>query len=377
MDLAIYLHFPFCKQKCFYCDFNSYSGRDALMPEYCEALLTEMARNLPQRHRIASIYFGGGTPSLFPVELLVRILGVLQTNFQTTSRTEITIEANPGTLTVEALLQLKDAGFNRLSLGLQATQNDLLQNIGRIHRYQEFENLFYLAREIGFTNINVDLMFGLPGQTRSAWEETLARVVALEPHHISAYGLQLEKDTRLYQKIVQGELQLPDEEETVAMMRTAMRFLPENHYEHYEISNYALPGYQSRHNLAYWQGRDYLGCGAGATSTIYGERRTNVKDPEEYINRIKNGKTAAATSEAIDHRTAALEALMLGLRMRGGVDLLQFKELWGIDLEAKMGERIGTLIGQDFLKITNRHLRLTDAGVMVSNEVISCLLKDW
>ncbi len=373
-ELSLYLHFPFCKRKCFYCDFNSYSGIESLMPEYVECLLLEIKKNLPQHRLIRSVYFGGGTPSYFPVQSLVGVLQYLKENFLINRATEITIEANPGTVTAQELILLYAAGFNRLSLGVQAAQDELLVRIGRIHTWPDFLAVFQQAREVGFSNIGIDLMCGLPSQSIEAWRDSLHKVVFLEPEHISAYALQLESNTPLAKMVGDGMLTLPAEEEVVSMLQMSMDYLRKNGYEHYEISNYAKPGFYSVHNTGYWSGRDYLGFGAGATSTFHQSRWSNVSSPREYIRRMKNGQTVVFESEIIDSSTAITEAIMLGLRMRAGIDLTRFKEQFQFDLAAGIAGQIEMLEKGGLLTCRNDHLALTDRGVMVSNYVISSIL---
>ncbi|HBF39110.1 MAG TPA: coproporphyrinogen III oxidase, partial [Firmicutes bacterium] len=236
------MHFPFCKRKCYYCDFNSYSGIDQLMPEYGQSLIAELKRFLPERRMIRSVYFGGGTPSYFPAQLLIKILQFIKENFFIGEAAEVTIEVNPGTTGFEGLSLFHEAGFNRLSLGLQASQDELLAAIGRIHNWRDFLTIYQQAGKVGFTNIGLDLICGLPGQSVKAWQESLQKVVSLNPEHISAYALQLENGTPLDGMVADGLLTLPTEDEVVHMMRITMDFLRENGYEHYEISNFARPG---------------------------------------------------------------------------------------------------------------------------------------
>lgn len=368
------MHFPFCKSKCFYCDFNSYAGIEPLMPEYVECLLLEIKKNLPQHRLIRSVYFGGGTPSYFPVQSLVSVLQYLKENFLINRATEITIEANPGTVTAQELILLYEAGFNRLSLGVQAAQDELLGRIGRIHTWQDFLAVFQQAREVGFSNIGIDLMCGLPGQSMEAWRDSLHNVAFLEPEHISAYALQLESNTPLAKMVGDGTLTLPGEEEVVGMLQMSMDYLRKYGYEHYEISNYAKPGFHSVHNTGYWSGRDYLGFGAGAASTFHENRWSNVSSPREYIRRVKNGQTVVFESETINPSIAATEAIMLGLRMRSGIDLNHFKAQFQFDLSVRAAERIEILRESGLLTCLDDHLALTDRGVVVSNYVITSIL---
>jgi oxygen-independent coproporphyrinogen-3 oxidase len=373
-ELSLYLHLPFCQHKCFYCDFNSFSGLDKLMPDYADALIIEMQSFLPQPRLIKSIYFGGGTPSYFSTELLVRLIQFIKEHFSVNDATEVTIEANPGTVHFEDLIMLHETGFNRLSLGLQATQDLLLQAIGRIHTWQDFLTSFNQARESGFTNIGVDLIFGLPGQTIEAWQDSLQKVTALKPEHISAYGLQLEPHTKLAVLVEQGSLKLPGEDEVCAMMQRTMDYLRDSGYEHYEISNFAKPGFHSIHNTGYWSGRNYLGFGAGASSTYHQERWANIVDLGAYIQAQKNRISAVASIEVIDHATAITEAVMLGLRMRKGIDLAQFQASSQIDLAAQAAAELERLTKQKLLRVQDGRLTLTDQGVLLSNYIIASLL---
>jgi oxygen-independent coproporphyrinogen-3 oxidase len=373
--IAIYVHFPFCRQKCYYCDFNSYSNLDHLIPGYITALYTEIESYLPQTRPVGSIYFGGGTPSYLPTEMLTETLGFLKNSLYLLPRTEITVEVNPGTVTPDKLINLKEAGFNRLSIGLQATRNDLLESIGRIHTWDDFWFCYQLAREVGFDNIGVDLIFGLPRHTLAQWRETLEQVVAVGPDHISAYGLQLESGTLLKGMVERGELELPEEDEAAEMMEFAMRYLPECGYCHYEISNYAKPGRESVHNLSYWECCDYLGFGAGAYSTVYGERWANFRDPGLYIERIQHQLPIIAERELIKGRTVATEALMLGLRTRKGVNLQEFREKHRIDLTRKAQVELANLHDEQLVVCNKDFLFLTDKGILISNYVISRLLR--
>jgi oxygen-independent coproporphyrinogen III oxidase len=344
------------------------------MPEYNEALLAEMKRFLPQERLIKSVYFGGGTPSYFPTELLTNLLHFIKQHFFVAAATEITIEANPGTISANDLILLKEAGFNRLSLGLQAAHDELLKVIGRIHSWQDFLDIFEQAREIGFSNIGVDLIFGLPGQSIAEWQETLRSVVALKPEHISAYGLQLEPETKLAAMVAGGSLELPVEDEVVAMMQLTMDYLRDCDYEHYEISNYARPGFRSVHNVGYWSGRNYLGFGAGASSTFHQDRWVNMNNPSQYIQALKTGNSVVISREIIDGSTAITEAIMLGLRMRSGINLAQFKKTFRIDLLTKVATELERLMNQELLVIRDGNIWLTDKGVLVSNYVITSLL---
>lgn len=374
-QLALYLHFPFCKSKCYYCDFNSYSGQDELIEAYGESILIDLACNLPGDYEISSVYFGGGTPSYFPTELLRKILWQIKEKVSVKKGAEVTLEVNPGTVGLQALSELYQAGFNRLSLGLQATQDCLLQRIGRIHSFQEFVTVFHEARTVGFENLGIDLIFGLPEQTLTQWQESLTEVVKLAPEHISAYGLQLEADTPLAKMVELGSVALPNEAEVVAMMQLAMHYLPAMGYHHYEISNYAKLGKESQHNLAYWHGVDYLGFGAGAVSTFEGERWQNPPDPLAYIQGVAGAAMPRLELETIDTKIAAVEELMLGLRLTSGLDLEQYQARYQINLTEKLAPELSSLIGQKLLQLEEGRLLLTEKGIFLSNQVIGRLIE--
>lgn len=328
---------------------------------------------MPLAQPLGSIYFGGGTPSYLPTKLITGLLGsILEVGG--IKPLEITLEANPATLTAASLAELREAGFNRLSIGLQAAQDDLLASIGRIHGWRDFCVSYELARQAGFDNIGVDLIFGLPGQTTEAWHNTLEMVVGLAPEHISTYALQLEPGTPLGSMVQSGRLSLPDEDSTVAMFQMAMTYLPEHGYDHYEISNYSRPGFESRHNLHYWLNGDYLGCGAGACSTLHGKRWTNIRKPGRYIEFLEQGVPVAAEEEEITKSIAMAERLILRLRMKQGLDLREFRKDFGFDLPVYAGLELELLSRSGLLLIHDDCLCLTPAGVLISNEVIARLL---
>lgn len=348
-------------------------GLESLIVPYSKALKGEIQKYLPEPRLISSIFFGGGTPSYLPVKILAELLHFIKEHFQIKPDVEITLEVNPGTIDGPELALLKAAGFNRLSIGLQAWQDYLLRNIGRIHSLVDFLKIYQAGRNASFSNIGIDIIFGLPGQTVQDWAETLREVAFLQPEHISAYGLQLEAGTSLAKEVEQGLKRLPSEDEVVEMMSLAMAFLPNKGYRHYEISNYAKPGFQSVHNLGYWRGNNYLGFGAGAYSTINAERWYNIEGPGEYIEAVLKGAFPVKSREKLDSKTKAAEALMLGLRLRTGVNLHEFKAEYGIDLLSTAEPYLTNLLEQKLLVLNDSNLALTDAGIRLSNSVISSL----
>lgn len=377
-EFGIYVHFPFCKKKCDYCDFNSYAGLDSLMSAYTVALIKEIERYLPQSRSVRTIYCGGGTPSYFITEFLIYILNYIREHFfLSRDQIETTLEINPGTINLQSLVELRNAGVNRLSIGLQATQDELLKRIGRIHTWDDFCFTYHLARDVGFNNIGLDLIFGLPGQTLTEWKETLAKVVNLSPNHISAYALQVESGTKLAAKVEAGEFILPSEDEVAAMMAYTMETLPLAGYEHYEISNYAKPGFRSEHNLNYWLGRDYLGFGAGAFSTFQGKRYCNLHHPQEYINALKYDQSLIVESEIIDEQLALKERLMLGLRLADGVNLNEFRRSLVPTSFGRLEREIDELVNLGLIRRFDNTIQLTTNAMMISNSIISRLLSVW
>lgn len=375
--LGVYVHVPFCRRKCRYCDFASFAGLEGLIPRYFAALQRDIEAGVPEASEwtIDSVFFGGGTPTLAGASHLTETLGCIQRRFHMSSDAEVTTEANPGTFDRDMMRQLHESGFNRLSIGLQSTHDRLLESIGRIHSYDQFLGAFDAARRAGFSNIGIDLIYGLPGQTVDAWHKTLRETALLEPEHISAYGLQVEAGTPLAADVASGRTALPSDDETADMFLLAHEYLSGNGYDHYEISNYARPGRACRHNLRYWRCEPYLGFGSAAHSFFEGRRFARVKDPSTYVLRVMEGLSSLESSETIDVRQAVFEYLMLGLRTRDGVGAGDFERRFGFPLE-------GVLNGRDeieraaLIETEGDRLRLSTAGWSVSNAVMTRLLPD-
>ena len=382
-SMQVYLHIPFCARKCAYCDFASYPGRESQMAAYVRCVEKEIELRAAQYGPvpISTVYIGGGTPSLLPPELLQEALDCLFARFPLLPGAEITCEANPGTLTIEFLRMLRAKGVNRLSLGAQAKQEQLLCTLGRIHDWGQVEASVKLAREAGFNNLNIDLMFGLPGQSAADWRESLGAALALSPQHLSLYGLILEEGTRLHETVSQGMLSLPDDAAERAMYQAARRMTRDAGMRQYEISNFALPGYGCRHNLGYWQGAYYLGLGAAAHSRMAcypnggAYARFGITPSlDEYLQKMGKDVFPLAEYREIPPREAEFETLMLGLRVLRGVSDSDFKKRHGRTMQEAFGEKIGPLMEKGLLTYRSGHLKLTRRGMDVQNAVLVDLM---
>ena len=384
--LSLYVHIPFCIAKCGYCDFNSYA-LDTLLEKghatggwarrYADALTEEIetrAAQFPLKDRqVDTIFFGGGTPSLFPAEETRRILGLVTATFDLDSDCEITLEANPGAAEAERFGALREAGVNRISIGVQTFDNAALKRLDRVHTGGDAQEAFRSAREAGFANVSLDLMFGIPYQTIDMARRDIERALDLGPEHLSAYELTIEPGTAFHARRARGELNgLPDEETALRMWELRDAALAEAGYERYEISNFARPGFACRHNLNYWRRGDYLGLGAGAHSLIEGERFWNHARPDVYA---RSASDPTAGSEHVDEPQKAIgEALMLGLRVKEGVSLAHIKREYGADPEESFGELFCELENAGLIARANGRLRLSDKGTLLANQVLAKFL---
>lgn len=376
-ELELYLHIPFCVKKCNYCDFLSAPAGEETRAAYVDALLEEIRGfDEPEDYEVVTVFFGGGTPSILPGRAIFRIMEVLREKFSFRKGAEITLEANPGTVDKEKLSFYKKAGINRLSFGLQSADAEELKKLGRIHTWEKFLESFQLAREAGFSNINVDLMSALPGQTKESWEKTLRQVLALQPEHISAYSLIIEEGTpfyQLYEKDVErrdaGEEPelIPSEEEERAMYEATGRILKEQGYLHYEISNYAKPGCECRHNLGYWQRRDYLGFGLGASTLLNPVRYKNTEDLEAYL----GGDFSKKEFFVLTKDNQIEETMFLGLRVLEGVSKEQFREQFSCELRVVYRKELEKLEQEGLLEEEGDFVRLTSRGIDLSNPVLA------
>ena len=368
-EISLYIHIPFCKQKCFYCDFPSYANLDNLREDYINALCKEI-ENKAGEYLIKSIFIGGGTPSyLNSIEIEKILLAINKLKLD--KNVEFTMECNPGTMDEEKLKTMLRGGVNRISMGLQAVQNHLLKEVGRIHSFNEFKENFMLARKLGFKNINVDLMFGLPNQKVEEWRESLEVISSLEPEHISAYSLIIEEDTAFYKLWENNNLLLPSEDEEREMYEITKSILKKYGYRQYEISNYAKDGYECYHNKVYWKYYNYLGLGSSSTSFIDGKRTKNIVNVKEYIENINLGKDVYEEVSINSLQDSMEEFVFMGLRMLDGISLKEFNKRFGVNIESIYKKIIDKNIDKKLLVLENDKLKLTEKGVEVSNSVMS------
>ncbi len=373
--ISLYIHIPFCAQKCLYCDFPSFARKDHLRKAYIEALNKEII-SLREKHNnleINTIFIGGGTPSVLEADELECLLKEVA-KLNMAKDIEYSMECNPGNLTEEKLEVMKKYGVNRISMGLQAKQDNLLKGLGRIHNYKTFKENFLLAKKVGFNNINVDLMFGLPNQRLNEWEETLREIISLEPAHISAYSLIIEEGTAFYNLYENDKLKLPTEEEERKMYHLAKKILEENGFNQYEISNYAKEGKECRHNLAYWNMDNWIGVGSAAASYINGKRIKNISSVEKYINSI-NEKREAVEEIINNSKNDNMEEFMfMGLRKINGIDENEFKNRFSMNINDVYGEILNKYIGEGLLIRESGRIFLSEKGIEISNIIMADFL---
>lgn len=359
--LAIYVHIPFCKQKCKYCDFTSFENKEDKISIYVEALIKEILsyKEKTKNYIVTSVYFGGGTPSFIDTSFIEKIYNALKNSYKFLDDMEITIECNPGTVTLKKLKKYREIGINRISFGVQTFNDKLLKDIGRVHSVSDAISGFYMAREAGFNNISLDLMFGLPNQTIKDVNKTLNKFIELNPEHISTYSLKIEDKTVFGRLYDEGKLKLPDENEEREMYYLIKEKLKENGYEHYEISNFSKAGFESRHNTAYWERQNYLGFGLGASSCFEEIRFSNTSNFEEYI---KNFSGFIKDREELKKEDIDSEKVILGLRMLKGID----EEFVCYDKWKKAVEK---LINAGLVIKEEGKIKLTDKGLDLANQV--------
>ena len=371
-EISLYIHIPFCVRKCLYCDFPSFSGMDGMFEDYVRRLCREMGEAAPsfQGIGVKSVFFGGGTPSILPPALMGRIMDKIMSAYDVNSDAEISMEANPGTLDAAKLREYKSMYFNRLSMGLQAWQDRLLERLGRIHRVGEFEDNFLQARDSGFKNINVDLMFSLPGQTLYDWQETLEKVMRLDPEHISAYSLIIEEGTPFFDMYEKGQITETDENTDRRMYYLAKEMLSDKGFRQYEISNFAKEGFECRHNITYWRTEEYRGFGLGAHSYVDGTRFHNSADMKEYMAGGGRLDMEKLTPEEMQE-----EFMFMGLRMNEGISREEFLKRFKTDITSVYGQEISELISEGLLTENKGRISLTDRGIDVSNQVFEKFIR--
>ena len=383
--IALYVHIPFCLSKCNYCDFNTYEGIETLMPLFVDALSEEVAlwgERLGQPN-VSTVFFGGGTPSYLPGRSIRHLLDTIRGNTRLGENSEVTLEANPDDLTCEKAAVWVDAGFNRISVGVQSFDDRILAALSRRHSAIAATEAVKNARAAGFQNINVDLMFGLPNQSIGQWRESLVRAVDLGTEHFSLYGLQIEPGTPLHRDVQVGNLPTPSDDVAADMYEIAMDVLDQSGYEHYEISNWAKPGFRSKHNSAYWLNLPYLGVGPGAHSSLNGRRFANMKSPRRYIQAIQSvepdtdldtheveaGDFAVDFMEVTSHKTAISETLMLGMRLAEGVSKTTFRRRFGRSLDDLYAAELKYLENAGLIENRRESVALTRRGKLLGNTV--------
>lgn len=390
--VSLYLHIPFCHAKCHYCDFNSYAGMLGMRERYVDALLREIAvageRSVlgdgsPRRCR--TIFLGGGTPSLLLSEQIDAILRAARASFAVDMDAEITLEANPGTLEYGRLDEIRAVGVNRLSMGAQSFDADLLRWMGRIHSPEEIEQAFAAGRDAGFDNINLDFIYALPGQSIATWAATLERALALRPDHLSLYSLIVEAGTPLFRWVAQGKVTPADEDIAADMYELARDRMATAGYHHYEVSNWALPGHECRHNLTYWRNLPYIGLGAGAHGWTGRERYAETRPIRDYIARViaeprprdeQLPGLAVVDREEISQPLRMAETAILGLRLVDGLDLAGFERRFGATFDTAFGERLAPMTEYGLVERVGGKIRLTERGLLLGNEVFERLLPE-
>ena len=368
-EIGIYVHIPFCKKKCDYCDFISFSDKDKKIEEYINSIIKEIEQQ-KIKSKITTIYIGGGTPSYIDSKLIKEIIAEIKKK-NVDSNAEITIEVNPGTITKNKLEDYKEVGINRLSIGLQVTQNELLNQIGRIHDFEQFLETYKMARKLGFNNINIDLMLGLPNQRIKDLRESLEKIIELNPEHVSVYSLIVEEGTPISNKIKLGELTLPEEDLERNMYWYVKNTLELNGYRHYEISNFAKPGYESRHNMNCWNQKEYIGIGIAAHSYRDITRYSNTEDLSEYIKNVKNGhfERNRIIHEIQKEDDTKREYMILGLRQINGISISKFKERFGENPIYTFRNELKKLTEEKLIIIDDNNIKLSNKGLDFANIV--------
>lgn len=373
---SLYLHIPFCKTKCCYCDFNSSAAKKALYEPYLVALEREIAGMAMGRNRdpLATLFIGGGTPTVLTPIQLVHLIKQAEGLFGFTRDIEVSLEANPGTVSGGDLIALREGGVNRLSFGVQSFNDSELRTLGRCHTRREAEQAVRAAHQAGFKNINLDLMYGLPGQDCDSWQRSLDTAISLTPKHLSLYQLTVEPATPIEDHINTGKLSLPDEDGILEMDTVTKQFCEDAGMKRYEISNYAEEGFECRHNVNYWRNEEYLAAGAGSVSYLKGLRAKRVADSAQYIDLISKGGSVIVESEELSKEAAFRETVVMGLRMTQGVSLSELYDRYAIDLKEHYGDTLSRLIGLFLLRLKGDRLHITEKGFPLANRIMAELV---
>ena len=368
--IGLYVHIPYCRQKCSYCDFNSYASMEGTVPEYFNALNNEISSysDMLQGFTVKTVFMGGGTPSYVDSKYIHQLMSSLNRHMNIEGDAEISIETNPGTLTEKKLSVYREAGINRLSIGLQAWQNSLLKYLGRINNIEDFITNYKLALKAGFNNINVDLIFGIPGQSIKDWTDTIDNISQLDITHLSCYSLKIEEGTPFGLQLEKGKLKAVEDELDREMYWLAIEKLRNNGFKQYEISNFAREGYECRHNLVYWNAEEYVGFGAGAHSYFNKKRFNNVGDIHRYSSLINNNESTIENVQAIDEQDSMSEYMILRLRLVEGVLSKDFEQRFGVALSTKYSKQIERLVSSGLADFNGNKLRLTQKGLDLANQ---------
>lgn len=373
-EISLYIHIPFCKQRCFYCDFPTFAGKERFREEYIDALIKEIKEKCSD-YLIKTIFIGGGTPSYLEENELEKLL-IAVSKLNLSSKLEYSMECNPGTVNENKLKIMKKYGINRISFGLQSCNDNLLKKIGRIHTFKEFLENYNLARKVGFDNVNVDLMYGLPNLTIQDWKNTLEKICELKPEHISAYSLIIEEGTAFYKLYEKDKLELPSEDDERVMDKITKDILKANGYHQYEISNFALDGKECEHNKVYWSLEEYIGAGSASSSYMDGYRFSNTSNINDYIEKISNNVSVVIDKYENSSEDEMEEFVFMGLRMVSGIDLLKFEKKFGVDINSIYKEVIEKNIKGGLLVVKENKMFLTAKGMELSNSVMSDFILD-
>ena len=374
---GIYLHIPFCATRCHYCNFATGGYESDIARRYVAALIEEIGRARfedTSMRSVDTIYLGGGTPTTLSIDQLAAILDACRKTFDVTTDAEITCEANPGSIDLDYLKDLRTAGINRLSFGVQSFDDGELQMIGRTHSSEEAREAVRLARQAGFQNVSIDLIAGLPEQTMDTWRRNLDEAFALGPDHISVYMLELYKDAPLLHRVERGELRAIDEELTVEMYFALKDEAEVRGFDHYEISNWALPGAESRHNLKYWTGAPYMAYGVSAAGYDGISRWSNTRNIHEYLDKIECGQSAVMENMSLDDDDKQSESIFLKLRLKGGVDLNEHRLRFGVDVRSRYGKEIDRLLDAGLIEFDGDRMRISRKGLVLANEVFAAFV---